>query len=95
MSNDDLGPLYPSGGRGPVGERLLTNERLWHTAKRLEKTNKELQRLQAGIQHVEKTIIEANAKNDKLQTCLLKLAFVSGVQAIVQVTDILSRGIGR
>jgi hypothetical protein len=100
---------------------------LWHTAKQLEKANKELQKLQenntketqklihvlalvekslashlitlhAGIQDLTETIKEANAKNDKQQAWFLTLAVIGTiftVLSVVQVIDILIRGIGK
>jgi len=70
MSNEKLGPLYPSGRGGPLGQQLLMNERLWHTAKQLEKLNSNITSLNNSIT---KFNTEASKQTDKLiyLTCVI------------------------
>lgn len=79
-----------------------TNNRLEVTVLTLRELNqvlsKELSKTQSAISKLEKTIKVANEKNDRTQSLFLVLTIVGTVLAatqLVQVWDILARGVGR
>lgn len=79
-----------------------TNDRLEMTVIALQKVEEALRSnlmfLQGDIQDLNETIIKANAKNDRTQKWFLLLTIVGTILAatqLVQVIDILVRGVGK